>query len=85
VLLWNSQTGDYQFCCGGTVVTGKGAATRQGNIFKLTHNSTDRRLSAQVDKGTNRGSASLQMPPGVTICAITDRDIRNNSCVCAGQ
>ena len=85
VLLWNSQTGDYQFCCGSTVITGKGTATRQGNIFKLTHNFADRRLSAQFDAGTKRGNASLQMPPGTTICAITDRDTRNNSCLCTGQ
>ena len=84
VLLWNSQTGDYQFCCGGAVITGKGTATKQGNIFKLTHNSANRRLSAQFDAGTKRGNASLQMPPGVTICTIIDRDTRNNSCTCAG-
>ncbi|MEW6210211.1 MAG: HYR domain-containing protein [Acidobacteriota bacterium] len=82
VLLWNSATGDYLFCCGSTVVSGRGTPSRQGNIFKLTHYATDRRLTAQVDNGTHRGSASLQKPVGQTLCSITDRDTRNNSCSC---
>ncbi|MEW6125519.1 MAG: HYR domain-containing protein [Acidobacteriota bacterium] len=82
VLFWNSKTGDYLFCCGTTRVGGKGAATRQGNLFKLTHQPADRRLAAQLDATMFRGSASLQMPVGITACSITDRDTRNNSCRC---
>lgn len=83
VLLWNSQTGDYLICFNGTSVSGRGRVTKQGNIFKLTHYASGRRLIAQVDKGVNRGSASLQMPVGVVVCSITDRDIRNNTCACS--
>jgi hypothetical protein len=82
-LMWNSQTGDYIFCCAGTIITGRGAATRTGNTFKLIHNSSVRRLSAQADAGSLRGAASLQMLTGGGSCSITDRDIRNSSCACA--
>ncbi|MEW6131478.1 MAG: HYR domain-containing protein [Acidobacteriota bacterium] len=82
VLLWNSVTGDYRLCSSGAIVTGKGTLSRQSNLFKLTHNAADRRLMAQVDVGAARGSASLQMPVGIIYCTITDRDLRNNSCLC---
>jgi hypothetical protein len=82
VLLFNSQTGDYRVCCGGTVFTGRGKVRMQGCTISLEHTTTDRRLQATVDKGTYRGTGSLQMPPGTSRCTITDRDIRNNSCKC---
>jgi hypothetical protein len=37
----------------------------------------------QIVTTLKRGSASLQMPPGTTVCTITDSDTTNNSCVCA--
>src|SRR5262249_3010878 len=83
VLIWNSLTGDYIFCCGGTKYSGKGIVAQRGSIFTLTDFSGNRRVSASVDASQNRGSASLQSPPGVTRCSITDRDTRNNSCQCA--
>ncbi|HJQ22513.1 MAG TPA: HYR domain-containing protein [Blastocatellia bacterium] len=82
VLLFNSQTGDYRFCCGGTVFTGKGKVIVQGCTISLQHVTTDRRVQATVDKASFRGTASLQTPPGVLRCTISDRDIRNNSCKC---
>ena len=82
VLLWNSATGDYRFCCGGTSYEGKGTVARKGNIFTLTDNSATRRMMATVDTSQNKGNASLQTPPGVNKCSITDRDTRNNTCSC---
>ncbi|MEW6212929.1 MAG: choice-of-anchor Q domain-containing protein [Acidobacteriota bacterium] len=82
VLLWNSQTGDYLFCCAGFIFTGRGVAARQGNVFTLSHNAFNRRVLARVDAGLSKGTASLQSPVGVSRCSITDRDIRNNSCLC---
>ncbi len=82
VLLWNSQTGDYVFCCGGFIFMGRGVAARQGNLFTLAHNTGDRRLSSKADAALNKGTASLQSPVGVNRCSITDRDTRNNSCAC---
>jgi hypothetical protein len=82
VLLINSNSGDYLFCCNGITMTGKGKISQQGNIFKLQHNPPDRRVLATVDESAHRGTASLQAPPGVTRCTITDRDTENNSCIC---
>jgi hypothetical protein len=82
VLLFNSLTGDYRFCCNGTTFTGKGKVTRQGCIFTLEHNPVDRRVRGTADNAVFRGNASIQSPPGSTRCAITDRDTRNNSCAC---
>src|SRR5262249_9472311 len=81
VLLFNSQTGEYKFCCGGTTYTGVGTVTVRGCLMSLTH-TADRRVSALVDKSTFKASATLQSPPGTLKCSITDRDIRNSSCNC---
>jgi hypothetical protein len=83
VILFNSTTGDYLFCCDGMQWTGRGAVQRQGNIYTLTHNTTGRRVLARYDGGQSKGTASLQSPPGVMRCSINDRDTRNNSCSCA--
>jgi hypothetical protein len=82
VLLFNSLTGDYRFCCNGITYTGKGKATRQGCIYTLEHNTTDRRVLGKIDKAIFKSTASLQSPPGSLRCAISDRDTRNNSCSC---
>jgi hypothetical protein len=82
VLLWNTQTGDYRICCGGQVYTGKGTVVKQGSTYTLTHQAADRRVTATLDGAMNRGTASLQSPPGTTRCAITDRNLTNNSCQC---
>ena len=82
VLLFNSITGQYRFCCGGTIFTGVGTVSKKGCLITLQHNPGDRRLQANVDKTQFKGNAALQFPPGVMKCTIMDRDIRNNSCVC---
>ncbi len=82
VLLWNSSTGQYRFCCKGVTYTGVGKVDRQGCIFTLDHNPIDRRVTGKADKSTFRGAASIQSPPGTLRCTISDRDIRNNTCAC---
>jgi subtilisin-like proprotein convertase family protein len=82
VIQINSFTGDYQFCCHGTVYTGKGTITRKGNTYALQHYAADRRVVAKLDNARKSGSASLQFPPGKTICTIADRNTTNNSCAC---
>jgi hypothetical protein len=83
VLLFNSFTGAYRFCCAGTTYVGTGTVTKGGGTITLQHNPPDRRVMGKVNTGTNSGTASLQAPPGSPKCSIIDRDIRNNSCVCA--
>jgi hypothetical protein len=82
VLLFNSLTGDYRFCCNGSVFTGRGKVSRQGCTITLEHNAVDRRVLGKADKSIFRGNGSIQTPPGTTRCTISDRDIRNNSCAC---
>ncbi len=82
VLQFNSTTGEYRFCCGGTTYTGTGVASKRGSTITLQHKTSDRRLQASIDTSQNRGTASLQSPPGVTRCLITDRDTRDNTCSC---
>jgi hypothetical protein len=85
VLQFNSTTGDYAFCCAsGVTVSGKGIVSKQGNIYSLQQGSveTDRRLTVKVDQGLGRGTATLQSPPGRTVCTISDRNTKNNTCVC---
>jgi hypothetical protein len=78
----NAATGAYTFCCGGATFTGVAQVNRRGNVVTLTQNTENRRVTATLDGGAFKGAASLQSPPGTTKCTITDRDTRNNSCVC---
>jgi hypothetical protein len=83
VFLGNSVTGDYRFCCNGTIFTGQATVIRKGSVVTFEHNAADRRLVARVDGAIFRGTASIQSPPGTIRCTITDRDTRNNTCACA--
>ena len=82
VLLFNSRTGDYRFCCSGTVFTGRGSASVRRGTVVLEHNTIDRRLLARTDQALSTGSAAIQSPPGSLLCTINDRDTRNNTCSC---
>jgi hypothetical protein len=82
VILINTSTGDFRFCCGGMVYTGVGTVYIQGCDVTLQSNASTLRVLAKWSSAYLRGTASLQSPPGTIKCVITDRDIRNNSCVC---
>ncbi len=82
VLLFNSSTGDYIFCCGSTVMQGRGTVSTQGGDMTLQHNTSDRRVLGKASSSSKKGTASLQSPPGFTKCTITDKDITNNNCLC---
>lgn len=82
VILWNSQTGEYAFCVNGQVYTGTGTLTKRGCTISLAHNTTQLRVAASIDFTMNRGTASIQSPPGSIQGSITDSDITNNSCNC---
>src|SRR6185503_15267317 len=38
ILLWNSITGSYRFCCNGITFTGVGKSRVQGCVYTLDHN-----------------------------------------------
>jgi len=79
ILLWNSVSGQYRFCCKGTVFTGVGKSTVQGCVFTLQHNPVDRRVLGRVDKAVHSGTASIQSPAGTIRCTITDRNTLNDT------
>ncbi len=83
-VLFNTVTGDYSWCCHGTIFTGRATVKKLGNTFKLEHNAPDRRVLISLSAGIfpPKGNAALQSPPGTIRCVIQDRDTRNDSCVC---
>jgi hypothetical protein len=85
ILLWNSTTGAYRFCCGGVTYTGVGKPSRQGCVYTLDGNAPDRRILGRVDKAVHAGTASIQVPPGTTRCTITDRNTLNDTNLTACQ
>jgi len=82
VVLFNVATGQYRFCCGGTVFTGVGTVLIQGCVVTIQHYPADRRVLIKFDGSVGAGTASLQSPPGVFKCTITDRNTKNNTCAC---
>lgn len=82
VVLFNTQTGEYRFCCEGTTFTGTGTVRAKGCAVTIQHNTTDRRLLITAHFGVMKGDAALQFPPGTVRCTITDRNMTNNSCNC---
>jgi subtilisin-like proprotein convertase family protein len=77
-----AQTGQYRFCCNGTTFTGVGTVKQIGSSFTLSHTPPDRRVQGTLNiDGT--GTASLQNPPGTTLCTITDKPtIGVHTCIC---
>jgi uncharacterized protein YegP (UPF0339 family) len=85
VVLFNTTTGEYRFCCNGELVaTGNGTVSKQGCIFTIQHNTQDRRVLIKVDLAVKKGTASIQNPSGTLKCTIGDRNITNNTCNCSG-
>jgi hypothetical protein len=87
VVVFNSMTGDYQYCCDGMTLTGKATKiTKKGMEIQLEDNRPDRRVLIKVSKATFRGSASANqfVPPNFQ-CQIEDRDTRNDSTICSAS
>lgn len=82
VLFINSLTGEYAYCCNGQTYTGTGTVTKKNCTVTLSVVTAQRRVSASVDLSAKRGNATLQSPPGSSLCSITDSDMTNNSCNC---
>jgi len=83
VVLFNTSTGDYRFCCNGVVIaSGLGAMLKKGCDFTIQDNSSDRRVLIKSGFGSGKGSASIQSPPANIWYTITDRNILENSCHC---
>lgn len=82
----NSSSGDYQFdSCDGVTLAGTAAAVRKGCRLTIQGNGPDRGVFAQVSTCSNTGNASIQIPSQGTTYSITDSNITNNACSCAGS
>lgn len=76
--------GDYVFCCGGSVMaSGVGTVLVKGGFIEIQHNTPTYRVLIKADTTVGKGTASLQLPPGVIKCVIADRNMFNNTCACA--
>lgn len=87
VVVFNSVTGDYQYCCDGMTLTGKATKiTKKGMEIQLEDNRPDRRVLIKLSKATFRGNASANMflPPNFQ-CQIEDRDTRNDTNICSAS
>lgn len=79
ILLWNSLSGQYRFCCNGVTFTGVGTPIIQGCVYTLQHNPVGRRVIGRVDKSVHGGTASIQAPAGTLRCTVTDRNTLNDT------
>jgi uncharacterized repeat protein (TIGR01451 family) len=81
---FNSTTGQYQFkaCASGVTLSGTGTVIIRGNIITLQHVTQDRRVQVQVDTGTKRASATIQVFALGANFSIADSNILNNTCAC---
>lgn len=76
--------GDYVFCCNGSVMaSGVGTVLVKGGFIEIQHNPSTYRVLIKADTTVGKGTASLQLPPGVIKCVIADRNMFNNTCACA--
>lgn len=87
VVLVNSQTGEYRFCCSGvSIASGTGVLSLRGCIGSIDFSKGDRRVHIQWDtsafNGTGAGTAIVQNAVNKTVCQITDRKMAGNSCIC---
>jgi subtilisin-like proprotein convertase family protein len=81
-VVFDTISGAYSFCCNGMVKTGIAKVTKKGLSVTLEHNAPDRRVLIKLDGAVGKGTATLQMPPGVTVCTITDSSTANDTCTC---
>jgi HYR domain/Bacterial Ig domain len=82
VVLFNAQTGEYQFCCGGVVVaTGMATLTVRGCVVQFDHIKGNRKINIRADMSVKRGTATLIIA-NQTTCVITDQNMANNNCQC---
>lgn len=79
---FNSGTGDYQFCTGGTISSGKGTVTKTGTTVTLAYDAKDRKVSITFDTASKKGTASIQTPPGKTLGIISDTNTSDSVCGC---
>jgi hypothetical protein len=87
VVLFNTQTGDYTFCCSGAVLaSGRGVLTLRGCIGTIDERKGTRNVHIEFDTSANgkgKGTASIFLGGSSTPkCTITDQNMAGNNCAC---
>jgi hypothetical protein len=88
VVLFNTQTGDYRFCCSGVLLaTGKGVLTIRGCIGTIDDQKGARKVHIGFDfsanSGHGAGTAALFLNGSTNPkCSITDQSMAGNVCTC---
>ena len=88
VVLFNTQTGGYRFCCSGALVaSGTGVLTIRGCIGTIDDQKGDRRVHIAFDFSANNGQGAGTAfiafgGAGNTRCSITDQSMAGNTCTC---
>jgi hypothetical protein len=83
VVLFNPSTGEYRFCCNGTLIaSGIGTVTKSGCNVTIQHNLPDRRVLIKSDTSSQKGTASIYKPVGTLKCSITDKNLSSGACMC---
>src|SRR6185369_1771697 len=82
VVLVNTSTGAYRFCCNGVLVaSGTGTSTVRGCTVTISHSANNKTVQISIDGASMKGTASVKQG-GTILCTITDTNLANNSCVC---
>jgi len=87
VVLFNTLTGEYRFCCNGQLLaTGTGVLTIRGCIGTIDDLKGSRKVHIEFDfsaNGVGKGTAALFLNGSTDPkCKITDQNMSNNQCTC---
>ena len=82
VVLVNTSTGAYRFCCNGVLVaSGTGTPNVRGCVVTISNSSNNQIVQITVDGSSMKGTASIKQG-GTILCTISDNNLQNNTCVC---
>lgn len=82
IVLFNSRTGDYLFCCDNMTLSGRGIVKKKGGDITITHTTSTRSIFIKVSKTAFKGVATARDFASQYQCEAEDRDMRNNTCIC---
>jgi uncharacterized repeat protein (TIGR01451 family) len=82
VVLVNTSTGAYRFCCNGVLVaSGTGTPNIRGCAVSINDAADNRIVLIALNGSAMRGTAAVKQG-GTILCTISDTNLQNNTCVC---
>jgi VCBS repeat protein/HYR domain-containing protein/FG-GAP repeat protein len=82
VVLVDSSTGAYRFCCNGVLVaSGTGTRIVRGCTLTISDSSNNRLVQISMDGAVMKGTASVKQGANI-LCTSQDSNLANNTCVC---